>query len=230
MKLLVPGLLGVTALALAGLIAAQVIAPLPPVAADAAPAQVRLAPTIPPPAYMPPPEEQFADIDARPLFSANRARLAEAAPAAGAAGPASDFALVGVLSDGTRSIALLRVKSTSVTASAEVGGIVNGWRVARIDPTAVTLRANGGEFVVPLDGPANRPPSQPLQPGTPDQPARTPPAAPAPTPSIAPPQPGGDEARLLGSTTPPPKNYHPYINPEALRNAPIDPATGEPTL
>ncbi|MEI9886376.1 MAG: hypothetical protein WDN08_07705 [Rhizomicrobium sp.] len=233
MRLLVPGVLFGTALLLGGAILYEAVTPLDPVTIETPRLPARRPAALRPPAYAPPPAESFADIDARPLFSAKRRPLADL-QASGAAAATSDFVLVGVIMGGERAVALLRNKSTAATTSAGVGDLVNGWRVARIDATAVTLHANGGEFVVPLDGPANRPPSAPLTALAP-VPAATP--APAPPPSaatvVAPAQPA--------AAAPPPKTaavpaspglaaHHPTIAPEALIGAPVDPTTGEPTL
>ncbi len=190
--------------------------------------------------YTPPPIELFADIDARPLFSSQRKPLQDMTQANGAAAATSDFTLVGVIMGGARAVALLRSKSTSATLSAAVGDLVNGWRVTRIDATAVTLHSAGGEFVVPLDGPANRPPSAPLEPLTDTTPATAapPPAAalpPVPSPSAPVPALTAAPAPRTAAMAPakPGLPVHPTggtIAPEALRSAPVDPSTGQPTL
>jgi hypothetical protein len=191
-----------------------------------------------PPPYAAPGEERFADRDARPLFSSLRKPLNEPEQAAGAAAPASDFSLVGVIMGSERAVALLRLKSTSATLSAVVGGTVNGWHVARIDATSVTLRANGSEVVVALEAPGDRAPGAPLEAGSPAPAPIAPPAAPpsaAPPPTTAPPAPhvatapAGPQPTPVAATAPA-KPYHPTIAPDALKGAPRDPTTGEPTL
>lgn len=239
MRLLLPGLLLGASLVLGGAIVYEAFAPLDPVTVET-PRPRRTAATTPA-LYTPPPVELFADIDARPLFSAQRKPLQDMTQANGAAAATSDFTLVGVITGGARAVALLRSKSTSATLSAAVGDLVNGWRVTRIDATAVTLHSAGGEFTVPLDGPANRPPSLPLQPLTDATPATTtpPPAAtPPPVPSPSAPVPALTAAptpQTAAATTPakpglPARPHGGTIVPEALRSAPVDPSTGEPTL
>jgi general secretion pathway protein N len=238
MRLLLPGLLFGAALVLAGTIAYEAFAPLDPVTVETPRPQAHRATAARPALYTAPPVELFADIDARPLFSSQRKPLQDMTQANGAAAATSDFTLVGVIMGGARAVALLRSKSSSATLSAAVGDLVNGWRLTRIDATTVTLHSAGGEFVVPLDGPANRPPSAPLQSLQDSTPATSPPA-------VAPPAAAGPSAPVppLTSATPqtaaatapakPGLPAHPQagtIAPEALRSAPVDPSTGQPTL
>jgi hypothetical protein len=229
MKLLLPGLLCAAVLTLCGGIAYEALAPLDPVTVEHPRVAAHTARIAAPAAYVAPSIDLFADIDARPLFSATRQPLQDTT-ATGAV--SSDFVLVGVIMGGEHSVALLRNKSTSSTTSAAVGDVVGGWRVARIDATTVTLRSSTGEFVVPLDGPANQPPSTPLAPvqsapaSAPAQPPPTPPLTTAPQAAPSPPIAATAPARS-GLPTRPAKVT---IAPEALRGAPIDPKTGEPTL
>ncbi|HEX4303126.1 MAG TPA: hypothetical protein VHZ78_10055 [Rhizomicrobium sp.] len=239
MRLLVPGILLGVSLTLGAAIAYESFAPADPVVVETPRPPAHHAPAAPPPVYAPPPIELYADIDARPPFSAARTPLQDPA-AAGAAGAASDFVLSGVIIGGARAVALLRNRTTSATTSAVVGDLVNGWRVAQIDATSVTLKSNGGTFTVPLDGPANRPPSAPL-PGTPQQPSPPLPAAapqqpmPMPAPAAKPPgQPAANPpSPAVNTAAKPGLPAHPVdgtINPEALKGAFIDPTTGQPTL
>ena len=231
MRVLLPALLLGTALTLIGAIAYESLAPLDPVIVETPRPSSSHVPPIKAVAYTPPAIELFADLDARPLFTATRKPLQDPAQANGAAAPSSDFVLVGVIMGGTRAVALLRNKATSASMSAAVGDVVSGWRVARIDATTVTLHANGGDFVVPLDSPASQPASPPLvapPPPTPQQPLTPAAAPPAQTaPPAAKPSP-----QTAATPTPakPAAPYHPTIDPEALKGAPIDPKTGEPTL
>lgn len=245
MRLLVPGILAGTALLLGVAILYEAVAPLDPVVIETPRIRPRPSRAVQLAAYAPPAIEAFADIDARPLFSAQRQPLNDP-QATGAASAGSDFVLAGVIMSGDRAVALLRNKSNATTTSAVVGDLVNGWRVTKIDPTTVTLRANGGEFIVPLDGPANRPASAPLQPIATPAPATSTPSAPPPT-VMSPAQtaaqfpldpvvPPGASPRPPSATTTPAKPALPArpgggtISPEALKGAPIDPTTGEPTL
>lgn len=248
MRLVVPGILAGAALLLGVAIVYEAVAPLDPIVIETPRIGPRPARVVAVAAYAPPAIDLFADIDARPLFSAQRQPLNDP-QATGAASAGSDFVLAGVIMSGERAVALLRNKSNATTTSAVVGDLVNGWRVAKIDPTTVTLRANGGEFVVPLDGPANRPASAPLQPIATPAPATSTPTAPPSAPAISTPPaqtaaqfpldpvvPPGASTKPPGATTTPAKPGLPArpgggtIAPEALKGAPIDPTTGEPTL
>jgi len=231
MRLLAPALLFGVSLALGAAIAYESFAPLDPVSVEIPHPSPSHVPAIKPVAYAPPAIELFGDLDTRPLFTATRKPLQDATQAA-ATTPSSDFVLVGVIMGGARAVALLRNKSTSASTSAAVGDMVNGWRVAKIDATTVTLHANGGDFVVPLDSPASQPAGPPLvapPPPPPQQQPLTPVPAPPPqaAPTAAKPPPQTAATPTPGKPAAP---YHPTIDPEALKGAPIDPKTGEPTL
>ncbi len=172
------------ALGLATATVYELATPSDDLSTGALPAHARLAAPIAAPVYAPPAAEQFAALDSRAPFNPARTPLPDIAPATGGAAEASDFTLVGVIMDGTRAVALLHSKSTSSTTSASVGDLVNGWRVSRIEATAVTLQSNQGDFVVVLATPGSQLPSAPLPPlsseAPPEAPAR--PAAPSPHP------------------------------------------------
>jgi hypothetical protein len=221
--------LAALALILLGGIAWALIAPLDPVTVTPFHPHKSTARVAEPPAT--PATDAFAAIDARPLFSANRQPLAETAVPGGATAAGSDFALVGVLGGADRSIALLRSKSTAQSFTVSAGDVVNGWRVAKIDPTTVTLKSATGEVVVGMDTPGSAPPTAPLQPLTA---AASPPSQPAPaaTPPLttATPAPAGTAPSAAATPAPATKPLKATIAPEALKGAPIDPKTGEPTL
>jgi hypothetical protein len=189
--------------------------------------------------YSPPAEDLFADINNRPIFISGRKALADAVLPNATTAATSDLSLVGVIMGEARAVALIHSKNGASTTSASLGDVVNGWQVARIDATSVTLRANGGDFVLQLSGPASAPPSPPLPP------LNAPQAAPAPAPATPPPAAGSaapspaTPVLKAGPTTAtatisPPKPTGPpsggTIAPEALKGAPLDPATGQPTL
>ena len=238
MRLIVPGILFGVSLTLGAAIAYEAVAPLDPVKVEPTFVPARHAAAAKPVSYAPPSVELFADIDARPLFGSTRKPLQDLTQSNGATAATSDFVLVGVILGGEHAVALLRNKSTSATMSATVGDLVSGWRVARIDATTVTLRANSGEFVIPLDGPANRPPSPALPTATAVE--QAPAAISSPPPAQAtplPPRPvAASPAAQTAAVSTPAKPALPVrpqggtIAPEALRSAPIDPSTGEPTL
>jgi hypothetical protein len=215
-----------------GVIVYEAAAPLDPVQVELPPMPRHIVPATPPRPFVPPPEDAFADIDVRPLFASDRKPLTDSTQP-GAMGSASDLSLVGVIMDGERAVALLRSKSTSQTVSATIGGTVQGWHVARIDATSVTLSANGSQAVVALEGPADRAPGAALP--EPVQQAAAPPAAPVsqPPPLTTTPTQQASAPPAAPVTPVPAKpaaGYHPMIAPEALKGAPRDPQTGEPTL
>jgi hypothetical protein len=228
MRALVPALLLGASLTLVGVIAYESFAPLDPVTVETPHPSASHVPATKPVVYAPPAIELFADLDARPLFTSTRKPLQDMTQANGAAAPTSDFVLVGVIMGGSRAVALLRNRSTSASTSAAVGDVVNGWRVAKIDATTVTLHANGSDFVVPLDGPANQPAGPPLPAAPPPPPPQ--PLVPAPAPQPAPAQPQAAAAPAPGKPALPANKGNGTIAPEALKGAPIDPKTGEPTL
>jgi len=248
MRLLLPATLIAVSAVLVGAAICTVAMPLDPVAVEAPRLAARPAPN-PPPVYTPPPIERYEDIDARPLFVRGRQPLATAS-AAGSTAP-SDFELVGVIMAGERGIALLRVKSTAVTTSVVAGDAVGGLRVAAVNATAVTLRGPAGDVLIGLAAPGSAPPSAPLVPPaatapppspvpamSPPTPAAPPSSAPAAAPLVAPPAnaPPAKPVAAAPSTATPiptpagPGPKKPYISPDALKGAYIDPKTGEVTL
>lgn len=229
MRLAVPLALATVAAGLAAGSLYEIFAPLDPVeTAEFHPKAAPLHLAAPP---APPPADAFADIDARPLFSMTRQPLPDTALPGGGASTGSDFILVGVISGGEKSVALLRSRSTQQSTSAAVGDIVNGWRIAKIDPTSVTLRSATGSIVIGMEAPGSQPPTapiaplQPIQQPTPVPQPVAPPVAPATAAAAPAAGPAAKPAMPSGPTPPKPK-----IAPEALRGAPIDPSTGEPTL
>jgi general secretion pathway protein N len=232
------GLLGVCALLVAA-IAYQIAVPL-----DSASGTVYL-PKISPPSlpatavFAPRPITFYADIDARPVFAVDRKPLPDQDASGQPASSISDFSLVGVLISGTRAIALIKSKSDNATNSVAVGDMVSGWRVAKILPTSVVLRANGSEQVVELAGPSSAPPSAPLA-ATAVPPAQ---ASPAPaeaaseantiatsTAAAKPVTPSKPRPSVVkGASDPAGHKIDPSISPN-VKGLTYDPQTGEPTL
>lgn len=61
------------------------------------------------------------------------------------------YDLLGVVRQGNRAIALLRKKSDGTNFRVEVGDMIGGWRVAKLEPTSVLLeRDDGTSQIVPL--------------------------------------------------------------------------------
>ncbi|MBL6940382.1 MAG: hypothetical protein ISS15_15615 [Alphaproteobacteria bacterium] len=242
MRLALPATLAGVSVLLLCAIGYEAFAPLAPAVVDVPSAPPSIAPRATPQLFIPPPESDFADIDARPLFSSARKPLADAVQTSAALSVSSDFSLAGVIMDEDHAVALIRIKSTTTTTNAALGDAINGWRVVKIEARQVTLRANGSDAVIGLEGPAARAPTAALAPAAPPSPPPPPlpvapppatapaaAAAPAATPSPVPPGPAKPAA--TANTTPPPKpNGHPAIVPDALKGATFDPQTGEPTL
>ncbi len=61
------------------------------------------------------------------------------------------YDLLGILRDGERAIALLRKKGEGTSFRVEVGDMIGGWRVAKMEPASVVLeRTDGTSQTVPL--------------------------------------------------------------------------------
>ena len=94
----------------------------------------------------------------RPLFAPSRQRPPQvamaatpAAPQANSQKPPPSFDLLGILRDGDRAIALLRKKGEGTSFRVEVGDMIGGWRVAKMEPASVVLeRTDGTSQTVPL--------------------------------------------------------------------------------
>src|SRR5215469_11534314 len=99
MRLVVPTILASASLLLLGGIAYETFAPLDPVVVELPPLPKHTAPAAPARIYIPPPESDFADIDARPIFSAGRKPLPDSTQPSATTSASSDFTLVGVIMD-----------------------------------------------------------------------------------------------------------------------------------
>jgi hypothetical protein len=102
-------------------------------------------------------KESLQDWVARPLFAPSRKRPPAAVAAAGPVGPvaaapqAPVYDLLGIVREGERALALMRKKADGSNFRVEVGDMLGGWRVAKIEPSAVVLeRADGQSQTVPL--------------------------------------------------------------------------------
>jgi hypothetical protein len=253
MKLALPGSL----LALAALLVAatgyELLAPLGPITVEAPRAPVLRA-TTPVAQVAPPSIELFADIDARPLFSPQRAPLPDRL-AGSASGSPSDLVLIGVMIGGEKPIALFKSAGTSTTTTATVGDMVGGWRVVDIAPTRVGLRGASGLIEIPLASLGSQTPSAPLPAPTSDEqaePAPAAPAAPAALPAASSPSASAPQVQVHAAPPAKPsslatvsapvavtvsakpalqaRSANGTIAPEALKGAPVNPKTGEPTL
>jgi hypothetical protein len=101
---------------------------------------------------------QLKDWVERPLFAPTRKRPPVVAAAAPRAKrhikpklPPPSYDLLGIVRDGAHSIALLRKKGEGTSFRVEVGDMIGGWRVARMEPASVVLeREDGTSQTVPL--------------------------------------------------------------------------------
>jgi len=200
---------------------------------------VRQMPVDPPRAMIALPEQDFAVINERPVFSPARTPFADTMVTASAQGSASDLQLVGVIQGPEKSIALLKNTATLQTVNVSVGDYVAGWRIQAITPVHVILSSASGNVMLPLNDPSVGAQSGAVA-AMSSQPGEAMPQPTAPTPSApaipAPPRPSA-VATITTSPKAAPANAalpvptaHGSIAPEALRSAPIDPSTGEPTL
>lgn len=120
--------------------------------------------------FVPPPLASFAAINARPLFSPARQRIAPSdAPAKTAAPPPLPAAsLVGVILDTDNKLALLKSQGAPFAASIPVGGMLGAWQVTEITADHVVLRAGTFEHVLRMNdarrGPGAMPPAGAGQP------------------------------------------------------------------
>ncbi|HEY2034726.1 MAG TPA: hypothetical protein VGH02_13665 [Rhizomicrobium sp.] len=184
----------------------------------------------------PPPEENFSAIDERPVFNPARRPVPDATQPDATGGSPSELLLVGVIIAPEKILALLKDKTTSQTLSAAPGAIIDGWRVDTIESTQVTLSSTSGRFTLPLSNPLVGGTQSAAPQPAPDAAAHTgllAPVAAAPLPppvvvstAVTTPQPskGTGKPALLTPTA------HGSVATEALKGAPIDPSTGEPTL
>lgn len=153
-----------TSLALAGLLAYQLSAPLPefdPPVMHLKPKAQRAGTVVP---VTTPSPEAFADIDTRPMFSPDRRAIASI-PSGDASLAPPDVILVGVIVSGRDSLAMLRTPSSPLANAYRVGAAISGWQLSEIAPDRVVLTSAAGRNEIRLD--ANKaPPRPPAAPGS----------------------------------------------------------------
>jgi hypothetical protein len=173
------GLLALSALLCAGLVA-EAILPVREIALPAAsPAKDAATPAVP--AFTPPPQARFAAVAARPLFNPVRQAFADTGPSSSSVTP-PQAALIGVIISSGRSIAILKPSAGGPAASVAAGDDFQGWRVLKIEAGRVTFRGGSGDYEMALRPPGARD-------GAPSATATPPPAStpPVTTPSKNPP-------------------------------------------
>lgn len=166
--------LGLLALALAGVLAIEVSTGGPTVPSGASrravPAEARLLP----PMVATAPEQAYPETTARPLFSPTRRPAPAAVAVAQPTMQRGQFVLLGVTMAGETRIAMLRERSSGRIHRAEKGREINGLKVAEIERESVTLAVGAENETLSLN--VQRPGGAPGQPG----PAGAPPVPPAP--------------------------------------------------
>ena len=165
----------------------------------AVPVQTRLLPAMPPVN----PEQEYAEMGARPLFIPTRRPAPALAQAASGSMAKGQFTLTAVMSAGETKIALLREKASGRVVRVEQGKDVNGITVSQIDREQVTLTQGGDSEVVPLLVAKGAPQPAPL---------------PAPVPAAAAAGPFGAPAAAVPGAAPVPQQP----NPTARAPSPVD--------
>ncbi|HEY2069243.1 MAG TPA: type II secretion system protein N [Rhizomicrobium sp.] len=157
-----PGGLLVAVSCLCAVLFYQVLAPVAPVeTASVVTPVLKPGPILP--SYTPPPESDFAIINARALFDPARQPVEEpkAQGAASASATPPPVSLVGVAIGANKSVALLKKPDEQAAVSVSVGDAVDGWQVTRIARDQVVLSANGTDVTITLRKAAGLP--QPVQ-------------------------------------------------------------------
>jgi type II secretory pathway component PulC len=111
-----------------------------------------------------PPKQSFAEVDDRLVFNPARTRVvAPSQPgASNATSLPSDLALVGVILDDDRKLALFKSPAAPLAVGISLGGSIDGWQVTRIEPDRVALRASGPEQEIRLSNNKAPPPGPAL--------------------------------------------------------------------
>ena len=162
-----PIALSAVALGLLAVVAWQTFAPVAPIAdppPDAAAARIR--PVAPLADYAPPAEDQFAVINARPMFDPARQPVAEPAQSGAAGGSPPDLSLVGVAIGPWSSVALFKKPGAPAAITGRLGDTIDGWQLVRIDRDSVIFHAGGTDYTVKLRAAAGLP-LPPVKPAAP---------------------------------------------------------------
>ncbi len=165
----VAGTLFATALMLGAALVYQALAPVPPIVVGGAEAAPRPPPPFPLPVFNPPPESEFAAINARAAFNPARTPVAEPAQSGMTSQTPPDVALVGVAIGPRKSVALLKPANGGAASSVAIGQTVQGWQLVRIDPGSVVFHANGTDYTVKLRAATGLTPTMPGAPRGPHQ-------------------------------------------------------------
>jgi len=155
-------LLTVSAASIAGLIYSDAwrLPEAPPTVPRAAPTQVAESSAESPPGETTPPAlQEFSEIIARPLFTADRRpdrpsaqETVTQAPVSAPVSPSSDqFRVMGiVISEDAKTALIKPVGQNSEIQRVKEGQVVSGWKVTAIEPEAVTVTQGGRSEIIKL--------------------------------------------------------------------------------
>lgn len=153
----VPTSLLAVAIGLIVVLAYQTIAPVAPIQETAAHASKPVATSLVPPPYEPPSYEQFAIVNARPLFDSTRQPVAEPERTGTASSSPPALTLVGVAVGAGTSVALLKRTDSQASISGRPGQWIDGWQLVRIAPGFVTFRAGVTDYTLKIRAAAGLP-------------------------------------------------------------------------
>jgi type II secretory pathway component PulC len=110
--------------------------------------------------FVPPPLEQFAAIDERPVFSPLRQAIKSAKDKELEAQlkPPPSFVLVGVILGNTERIAITRAPGANDSVNVTLGQMIEGWEVVRIEADHIELRTDSRDYQLQLYPPSAAPP------------------------------------------------------------------------
>ena len=123
------------------------LAPLPEYPATDIHLRAEPADNVAPALFNPPPKEAFASVDDRSVFNPQRTRVVanESQGVANTTTLPTDLALIGVILDADTKLALFHTQSSPLAVSVPVGGTIEGWQVARVEPDGVVMHAGGAD-------------------------------------------------------------------------------------
>ena len=144
------------AVGLSAIVAYQALAPVTPIE-DPSPRAVTLRASAPPPTHMSPRFEQFAIINARPLFDPARRPVSEPERSGTAGSAPPPLTLIGVAIGAGTQVALLKRTDTQASISGRLGQWIEGWQLVRILPNSVIFRAGATHYTLKIRSAAGLP-------------------------------------------------------------------------
>lgn len=91
--------------------------------------------------FVAPPAGEFAEIDERPVFSPQRKPMGSQLSDVDMSqtGAPSNLTLVGIIMGPDKRIAVLKAAGSATAQNVSVGGMIEGWRVTRIESSYIVL-------------------------------------------------------------------------------------------